>query len=579
MISVVTSASDDFFKIRTASAQPAAAKQKNLFRRILDVLTYQERRRFYFLAFLDVIISLVDILSIALLLCIIQFYIQPSQSRLSAFLPPWLTDRNSIALITVFFFLFAVKNILAFIITGGQNKFTSGIAVRISEHNLKAFQHGTFEQFVNSDSSVHLRKIALQPFEFCQYLLIGVQQIITQTSLIIISIIAILFFNAGLFFLITLILMPPVIAIFFFIKRRLSNDKLQIKTSNQMSFQYLMDALKGYVEANIYDRNEFFLQRFIDYRKKYSAHLFDSITIQTLPGRLVEIFAVMGLFVLIVIASWSGVNDGKAFITIGAFMAAAYKIIPGIVKMVNTASQIKAHEFCLMDIAAVQNVKHKDEENDQTKIHSIQFSNVSFQYHGSPVINNLSFTAECGDFIGIEGVSGKGKTTILNMLLGFLSPCGGNVKFNDDTQFGDSIKKFWPSISYVRQQSYFIHDTILRNIILEDTCDEQRLQYVLNAAGLNDLVRSFPEGIEKIIAENGKNISGGQQQRISLARAIYKTADVILLDEPFNELDEASEKILLQFLKQLADDGKIIVMVTHNKHALSFCNKVVTLDG
>ena len=84
--------------------------------------------------------------------------------------------------------------------------------------------------------------------------------------------------------------------------------------------------------------------------------------------------------------------------------------------------------------------------------------------------------------------------------------------------------------------------------------------------------------ISSKIAENGKNISGGQQQRISLARALYKNADVILLDEPFNELDEASEKILLQFLKQLAYDGKIIVMITHNKHAFSFCNKVVTLN-
>ena len=81
-----------------------------------------------------------------------------------------------------------------------------------------------------------------------------------------------------------------------------------------------------------------------------------------------------------------------------------------------------------------------------------------------------------------------------------------------------------------------------------------------------------------MVAENAKNISGGQRQRISLARALYRDADLILLDEPFSELDEISEVVLLNHLRQLADNGKIIVMVTHNKKALSFCNKTILLD-
>ena len=92
------------------------------------------------------------------------------------------------------------------------------------------------------------------------------------------------------------------------------------------------------------------------------------------------------------------------------------------------------------------------------------------------------------------------------------------------------------------------------------------------------MIQNFPEGLNKIITENGKNISGGQQQRITIARAIYKGADLILLDEPFNELDETSEKLLLNHFRNLAKNGSIVIMVTHNQHSLSWCNKVISLD-
>ncbi len=103
------------------------------------------------------------------------------------------------------------------------------------------------------------------------------------------------------------------------------------------------------------------------------------------------------------------------------------------------------------------------------------------------------------------------------------------------------IKKYWPSISYVRQQSFFIHDTALRNITFEEEGhDKNNFGIALEVSGANGMIEQFPERLDKIITENGKNISGGQQQRIAIARAVYKNADLILLDEPFNELDEAS---------------------------------------
>ncbi|HEY6504014.1 MAG TPA: ABC transporter ATP-binding protein [Chitinophagaceae bacterium] len=551
---------------------------KRILKHTWAVLDQKERKKFGILVVFDIIISIVDILSLALLLWIIQFYIQPVQSKIPSILPGWLADRNSIAIIAVFFFLFSAKNFVAYVVAKAHYKFNGEVAIRITRNNLLNYQHSAFEEFINVDSSAHIRKISFQPFEFCQYILSGIQQIIIQSCLILIAIIAILIYDAKLFLLLFCILLPPVIVIFYFIKSRLNATRNHIRISNERSFQHLLDALKGYVESNIYDRHDFFLHRYIEHRKKFSTHLFESISIQNLPPRIIEVFAVLGLFILIAIAKWSGNDDSATLITIGAFMAAAYKIIPGIVKIINSLGQLRIYEFSVNDL--VQNSSATGAAGQSAAaIHSIQLKNINFRYKDQPVLNGLSFTIKKGDLVGISGKSGKGKTTILNLLLGFLPPASGELFINDMPAGKENIQQYWPFISYVRQQPFFIHDTILRNITLEEKdYDAERLQYALKVSGLDELMATFPEGQNKMITENGKNISGGQQQRIAIARALYKNADLIILDEPFNELDEASVITMLEHFRGLVRLGKMIVLVTHDKKSLAYCNKIISLD-
>ena len=551
---------------------------KKILKNTWGVLTEKERKRFTILIILDIFISLVDILSLALLLWIIKFYIEPDHTSLS-FLRG-VANRNSVLLIAIFFFLFGIKNMAAFLISRAGYKFISSVAIRISHNNLVNYQQSEFEEFINVDSSVHIRRIGYQPFEFCQYMLSGTQQIITQSFLILLTIIAIVLFNAKLFLLLLIILLPPVVAVFYYIKKRLNVARTQIRSSNERSFQYLLDALKGYVEANIYNRNDFFLQRFTHHRKKFSAHLFDSISLQNMPNRVIEIFAVMGLFILVAIAKWTGNNDSGALITIGAFMAAAYKIIPGIVKLINASGQMRAYEFSITDLVQPGVKEKKDKERSSYPgICSIEMKKISFQYPKLPVLKDFNLSLEKGDFIGITGESGKGKTTILNLLLGFLTPSQGEIYINDIPADKETIKNYWPSIAYTRQQSFFIHDTILRNITLEEKgFNKENLQSALKISGVDELINKFPGGLDHIITENGKNISGGQQQRIALARAIYKNADLVLLDEPFNELDEGSEVLILEHFRELAKKNKLVLLITHNKKVLSYCNKIISLD-
>lgn len=100
----------------------------------------------------------------------------------------------------------------------------------------------------------------------------------------------------------------------------------------------------------------------------------------------------------------------------------------------------------------------------------------------------------------------------------------------------------------------------------------------MRVTGLKDLITNYAEGYNKTITENGKNVSGGQRQRIAIARALYKDADVIILDEPFSELDRYSEDGLLKYFSELSRQRKIIILITHNQESLLFCNKIISLD-
>lgn len=546
---------------------------------IQRVLDSKERKQFTTLLFFDVIINILDILFLAGLLWIIQRYIQPEHTAYVPFLPGWVTKGDSVLFIAVFVLLFSIKNILGYLVSKAQAHFISRVAVRLSYNNLLRYQLAGFSEFVNTDSSVHIRNICFRPFDFCQYLLSGMQQIITQLSLMAMTVIAILLFNAKLFLLLLLILLPPVAIVFWFVKKKLAAFKRDIQHSNERSFQYVLDALKGYVEGNIYNRNGFFLQRFIQARRIFSTYLFDSLALQNLPGRIIEVFAVLGLFILIVIAKYSGNANSSMLLTIGAFMAAAYKIIPGIVKVINLTGQMKAYEFSLGDSNEKESTEKPSSGKETGEIASIEFREVRFKYGDRVLLNEFSTRINKGDFIGISGESGIGKTTLLNLLLGFLPVEKGTLLINGQAITSEEMRRYWPQIAYVRQQGFFIHDTVLRNITLEESgYDKEKLQQAIQTSGLDSVLRDFPEGIEKIITENGKNISGGQQQRIAIARAFYKNAPVLLLDEPFNELDDDAARTLLEHCRQLAASGKTILMITHDKKSLAYCNKIITLD-
>lgn len=549
----------------------------NLYRHTLSILQKGEKRRFYRLIALDVFITLLDLAFLALLLFVVGYYTNTIQTDKIPGNIRELIKGHPLILIGAFLLLFALKNLFGFIIFRMQFKYVYDVASRLSEENLRDYLDGSYADFVEIDSSIHIRRISQQTIEFSHHVLRGMQLIISNAILIVLTITAIIIFDAVLFGLLFFMLLPAVILIVVLTKAKLVSIRQSAKSHRERSIQYLNEALSGFIETNIYQAKEFFIDRYSKFQGKFNAGLARQLVMQNLPARMMEVFAVLGLFLLIVINTYI-IESDSLLLWVGAFMAAAYKIIPGIVRILNNLQQVRIFSYTVDDLVKAKRFTPRQIIQADTPISSIKFSNIGFSYKNQEHLKNISFIIQTGNFTGLSGISGRGKTTILNLLLGFLEPSTGTISINDHQTTAEERKSYWSKISYCRQQPFVIHDSIQHNISLSDKPDMERLWAAVNATGLAGLISGSEKGLDTIISENGKNISGGQRQRIALARALYRDADLYLLDEPFNELDQEASAKLLSHLKWLSDKGKIILLVTHDKSALQYCSQIIRLD-
>ncbi|MDB5110525.1 MAG: hypothetical protein JWR67_1639 [Mucilaginibacter sp.] len=557
---------------------------KHFISAVLNILDRKEKAKMSALIVLDLVISVLDIAFLGLLVVIINFYTKNNISNnhlLSQFLP----NKNSLLLIGMFFLLFSLKNWLGYVISKSQKEFFYNVALRLSKRNLEHYLEDGYIKFINIDSSIHIRKISQQPIEFSNYILINLQQVISQSTLIFFTIFAILFYHPLLFLLLFLLLMPPVILLAYFIWKKSKQTRVNIKTAGHKTIQHLQEALAGFIESNVYGKNEFFVNRYYAYQEQLNENIAFQQTLQGLPPRLIEVFAVMGLVILVVINKFFTNTPGVDFLNIGVFVVASYKIIPGLIKILNSIAQIKAYKFTIDDLAiddlafADSDIVDSTNEPETVSIKVVTFEHIEFNYKEQQVLTNLNFEISAGDFAGISGRSGLGKTTIVNLILGFLKQDNGIIYLNHQPTDSMDRQHYWNRIAYVKQQPFFINDTVQKNITLSDTAfDPGKLAEVISFCGLDHQLDQYPEGINKFITENGKNISGGQRQRIMLARALYHDFDLLILDEPFSEMDECAEKAILTRLQALAKLGKMIIIITHNKSSLSYCNKIISLN-
>lgn len=481
--------------------------------------------------------------------------------------------------ITFIILAFLFKNIFLMILTYKQNNFTANLTSNLSVRIFQTFLEKKYSFFVKINSSEVVKNLQID---------VGYFGALSQS---IVSFIIELFLSLAVIF--SLIYLEPesafiagsTIIISAFIYYLTTRNKLKKIGQKRSVFEknvakVIMEGVQGIKDLKIYNKEEDFLDELSgkEYGKARLIAIFN--TLNQVPRLIFEFIGILAIMTIIIYKLNFADDRTNLYVTIGLFVAATFKLLPSINRIIGSLQNINYHKATL-DILYDVFKNHVKEEKKLKKIHflnEIALRNVSFSYErGKPILDNLNLTIKKGEFIGLMGQSGVGKSTLVDILIGLFDIDKGNILV-DGSEISELYR--YNIVGYIPQQITLFDASILKNITLESDEKKINLESIKNAielSGLKEFVENSSDGLNTIVGEKGAQISGGQIKRLGIARALYNNPEILIFDEATSALDKKTED---KFLKQVnkLKTKKTMIFISHDVNCFKYCDRIYELD-
>jgi ATP-binding cassette, subfamily B, bacterial PglK len=490
----------------------------------------------------------------------------------------------SVALAMVFFF----KSVLSVYINKVIMTFCFGTSVKIGSDILASIDKLTFENFTKKSSSEYIQLIRQQSENFS---LATLQSFLKLTSemIVVTVIITFLIISFGKMIAIVIGFIILMMSFYYFIfKTTLERLSKTINTESERMIKSVSESLNGYVENKILNNGKYFINTFEKSAKKYARSYVNSQMITTSPRFFIEFIMVLVITISVITYGESLIGD-KAIPMFAVLGMAGIRLLPSLNVIMSSLSQIKhgqhgvdllSNEINLLN----RRVKYKESHAFEfIKENNIVFDGVTYSFPNKEVkiLNNINLKIKQGEFVAIVGPSGSGKSTLMNLLIGLLDPTAGSIKINN-YKVKDIRNAWWDSIALIPQRVHIINASIKNNIALgveENDIDNIMLLRAIKMSNMQDVILQLEDGVDTVLGEYGLNMSGGQIQRIAIARAFYFNRSILFLDEATSSLDDQTEDNIMNEL--LKYKGSItVVLITHRFKILKFFDHTYRLqDG
>lgn len=481
-------------------------------------------------------------------------------------------------LLAVGFILF--KNVLVMGLSRFQNYFLLSLYKRLSFSLFSSYYHRGI-LFISRLGSTRLGyEVNYVCYAFSMSLLSPLLNMTADVLLILLVTAVLLVYAPMTVLMLYLAFFPFMLMYIFGIKRRIRYYGKKELLARREQTRIVTEAYKGYAELEV---NHAFPSLQHSFLKGLDTISFCRLKLETvyhLPLCLSELSVVIGLTLL----ALSGTGNVKALV--GIFAVGAFRLLPALRESLSAWTQIQNSVFCLRIIkAGMEDLFSTFEEKPTAGLSfekEIAISNLSYAYpEGKRVLKEFDCTIRKGEYIGIRGSSGIGKSTLFNLLLGFLKPDGGEIRIDGVLLSAENRKLWHRRIGYVPQGVFILDGTLAENVAL-GCCDisKEKVKRILRQVRLDEWVDELPLGIDTLLGESGARLSGGQKQRVGIARALYKEADILLLDEATSALDTATECEINEMICGLRNDyrGLTVLSIAHRESSLAFCNRIITLN-
>jgi ABC-type bacteriocin/lantibiotic exporter with double-glycine peptidase domain len=474
---------------------------------------------------------------------------------------------------------FLLKNVFYFLNQYFVLKYSFTLHNNLSRLLISKYLNDKYLVFINSKTSELLRNVKDNTDLVRQ--LVTNSLVFFSEILVFVGLCFIIIYNSSLISIFSIIFIILFSCVYLYFSRGLSKSwslKRQIYESSKI--QYLQESFYGFKELKLFNKESLFINNYNE--KNINANVMNLRfnLLYLFPRVYLEVIGALGVVVLIVLNLKQGNKD--LFLNVipllGLYFVAFIRLLPSVNRILNA---VETHRYALPALKIIYNdlktEKFKNVISVQNNIFfkkNIRFRNVYFSFSKDKnIFNNVNLEIKYGDKIGIVGESGIGKTTLVNLISGLLEPTKGSI-LSDGVDVHKNIKSWQSNIGYIYQSTFLMNDTVENNISFNSKKDDlhyKKISKIIKLIKLNSLINKLPKGLNTIVGDDGAKLSGGQIQRIGIARALYFDRKLLICDEITNSLDNVSENSVINSLKVI---DKTIIIISHKMQNLDFCSKI-----
>ena len=365
-----------------------------------------------------------------------------------------------------------------------------------------------------------------------------------------------------------------------FFKKKINSFAVTRREAEEENMKQAYEMFDGLIEIKSYRAIGYFLNKYLINLTGYLKNLKFSEVLPGLPKLWLEFISLLTITLLLAYMINNNFSQAMVISTLGLYIGAVFRLMPSVNKIINAIQSLKYLEPIIDNLSVDFNAIDKNDffiKKDIKKItmdSKIVLSNVSYGYNETKLIlDNLSLTINKNQKIGISGESGCGKSTLIKILAGLIKPNRAEFIIDDIIKVKNDYLNL-KGVAFVPQNIFIINDSIKKNIafgISDEKIDDEKINSCIKQVQLDQMINSLNDGVNHHLLERGKNLSGGQIQRIGIARALYFDPDIIIFDESTSSLDRTNEEKILKLIDKISNN-KTIIFISHRKEVLNFCD-------
>lgn len=500
-----------------------------------------------------------------------------------------------LVLIITLIAIFVFKNVYLLVQQYVQARFINNNRYRVSKNLLALYLNRPYEYFLNMDTPTILRTI-YSDMDHIFNLLFQCMLLITEIVVAICVSVVILIVDFKMTLVIVVLMLLATVFVSKVIKKKMNYLGEHARQEQAKLYKWILQSVSGVKDVKVLGKESYFVEQYGESTRRFAYYQTWNTVFMSVPRLLIETIAIIGILGYIGINIALGQSMQNMLGLLGAFGIAALRLLPSVNRINGHLANIAYYEPSLdylyenVDMKELRKIsevlsqreKKKKEESLSLK-QNIELKHITYAYPNTTklIFDDAEMIIPVGKSVGVVGTSGAGKTTIVDILLGLLKLQDGKI-LSDGKNIFDNMSAWLSNIGYIPQTIYMLDDTVRNNVafgVEHDKIDDKRVWKALKEAQLKEYVEGLEDGLDSEIGERGIRISGGQRQRLGIARALYHDPEFLVFDEATSALDTDTETAIMEAVENL-HGRKTMVIIAHRLRTIENCDIIYEVkDG